>query len=570
MVAPQFAVEVNFLTGRYVATSHNDRRRGEWPPHPARLFSALVAAWAEVEKPDPVERSALEWIENQGAPAIAASDAVPRKTVSHFVPVNDASIISRTLQERRAIEIYDLLDQIHEGLVASGGEVTQGIDRAMKKLSNKRDLAAAVSRVGRTSPNSALAMLPDGRGKQERRFPCMAPKSPRVTYIWDVYPGDDTIRVLDRLLNRVTRLGHSSSLVACRVTPDPPPPTFLVAANGDGRALRTVRPGQVSELVRRHERHQGVRPRSLPFTDVRYKPAATSPLDQVLEPNTSGEWLVFELTHDSRSFPATRGVELAKAMRKAILAYAEDPIPEGVSGHRADGTPSRLPHMAIVPVPFSGFSHADGRLVGIAVSVPNTLDQSSRTALYRAIGIWERTVREGFASSRRSLTLTLALGARGTVKLRRVVGTADLASLRPSVWRKPSLRWVSVTPVALPQHPGSLSRGTAPARAKAWARAEAAIRMACAHVGLPKPAVVKLSLDPWIVGSRNAAHFPAFRQAARGGKSVRRQLVHVALTFDDLVRGPLMLGAGRFFGLGLMRPMFGEDPWQSSEQTAYE
>src|SRR5690606_20928581 len=46
------AIDVEFLTGRYIATSYNDRSRAEWPPHPARLFSALVAAWAGDDEPD--------------------------------------------------------------------------------------------------------------------------------------------------------------------------------------------------------------------------------------------------------------------------------------------------------------------------------------------------------------------------------------------------------------------------------------------------------------------------------------------------------------------------------------
>ncbi len=88
-----FAIEINFLTGRYVATSHYNRRLPEWPPHPARLFSALVAEWA-VEQ-DPTERQALEWLEAQPPPSITASDELPRKVVKHFVPVNDASKLQK-------------------------------------------------------------------------------------------------------------------------------------------------------------------------------------------------------------------------------------------------------------------------------------------------------------------------------------------------------------------------------------------------------------------------------------------------------------------------------------------
>ena len=230
----QFAIEVQFLTGRYVATSHNDRRLGEWPPHPARLFSALVAAWAEVENPDLEERGALEWVEGQEPPAIAASEAVPRRTVSHFVPVNDASVISRSLQERRATEVYEVSDQLHEALVASGGEVTPVIRRLQKRLASGRRVANATGRAGNTPWKAAVAMLPEGRGKQERAFPSMVPDDPCVHYVWSDRPAPQTARALDRLLERVTRLGHSSSLVSCRVAPVAPEPTLVVVCGRTG------------------------------------------------------------------------------------------------------------------------------------------------------------------------------------------------------------------------------------------------------------------------------------------------------------------------------------------------
>ena len=38
------AIRIDLLAERYTATEFNDRNRAEWPPHPGRLFSALVAA----------------------------------------------------------------------------------------------------------------------------------------------------------------------------------------------------------------------------------------------------------------------------------------------------------------------------------------------------------------------------------------------------------------------------------------------------------------------------------------------------------------------------------------------
>ena len=50
-----FAIAIELLAGRYTATRFNDRAEPEWPPHPARLFSAMVAAWADSDDPDPAE-----------------------------------------------------------------------------------------------------------------------------------------------------------------------------------------------------------------------------------------------------------------------------------------------------------------------------------------------------------------------------------------------------------------------------------------------------------------------------------------------------------------------------------
>src|SRR5690606_945380 len=90
------AIDVEFLTGRYVATSYNDRSRAEWPPHPARLFSALVAAWAEDDEPDEDAAGALDWLAAAGAPEIVAdpNDSVSRRTVMNvYVPDIGASLV---------------------------------------------------------------------------------------------------------------------------------------------------------------------------------------------------------------------------------------------------------------------------------------------------------------------------------------------------------------------------------------------------------------------------------------------------------------------------------------------
>lgn len=544
----KFCIEVNFLTSRYIATCHNDRQRPEWPPHPARLFSALVATWADADEPAPSEREALAWLEAQGHPAIATSDAVPRKVVSHFVPVNDTSIISRAWQNRKADKIEPLAKQYHQELVDSGGELTKTATRLWKKISKERDIDAQVTKVGNTNRDSAMQMLPERRSKQERFFPSVTPEEARVTYIWYGPLPDGINEVLDRLLSRVTRLGHSSSLVSCQLSTNPIAPTHVPREDGI-ESLRSIRRGQLAELERQFARHRESRPRSLPYTEVRYQPASEIlEAGRPWEPDTTGDWIVFEFAHGSRTLPATRAAEIASTMRSAIMHYAEEPVPEGISGHTPEGGSTMNPHVAFLPLPYVGFKRADGRLLGMAVSVPKGLTEVTRRALFRAIGAWEDT--RGLQGC-----LRLTFGSRGVVQMSRQYGLATLFSLRPKVWNRCSDRWVSATPIALPKHPGHLCRGTASARAKAWLLTEAAVVAACHHVGLPKPSTVQVSLTSFITGGRDAGDFPPFIQSGQNRNPIRRQLVHALLTFESAVSGPMVLGAGRFLGLGLMRPL---------------
>ena len=545
------AIEVNFLTGRFVASAYNNREASEWPPHPARLFSALVASWAEAGEND-AERELLEWLEAQPAPSLVASGADPRRVVSHYVPVNDAEIVQRRRDTVKHLsELTDLNAQYEDELERSGGELTKKAERTRAKINKLMDVDDQVTEPGTTAVKSALELLPDGRGKQERHFPSVTPSESRVTFVWaDAEPSDSIRGSLDQLLERVTRLGHSSSLVSCRVVSDPPLPNWTPGSGS--HVLRCIGPGQLAALQERFQQHQAIKPRSLPFSPVRYgdvpsEPGSPSPL----HPDTAGDWVVFELLlkSQSRRFPSTRAVDVASTMRAAIMSHAEDPIPEGLSGHQPAGTPTLEPHVAFLPLPYVGSQYADGRIMGLAVSIPASLDDVSRRATLRAIGHWELEVG--------SDPLILTFGRSGMLQLKRRTGPIDLVSIRPEIWQKPSQRWVSATPIALPTHPGAFGKGSAAARAKAWDRAEQAVVASCRYVGLPEPARVELSLAPFIRGARPAADFPPFRQRGSDGNQVARRLVHASLVFDQTVEGPLVLGAGRFLGLGLMRPIGG-------------
>lgn len=74
-------ISVRFHDGRYHGA-------GDWPPSPARLFQALVAA-AALPGLDAAKRVALTWLESLDPPMIAAPKALAGQNVNLFVPNND-------------------------------------------------------------------------------------------------------------------------------------------------------------------------------------------------------------------------------------------------------------------------------------------------------------------------------------------------------------------------------------------------------------------------------------------------------------------------------------------------
>src|SRR5690242_7586313 len=100
-----FALAVHYLTGRSVAKRYGSQEDPEWPPEPARLLCALVAALhAGGNRQD--ERAALKWLEEQECPSLCFSDWVERSSYVSYVPANDA--FTRRKAARRPVERGDL------------------------------------------------------------------------------------------------------------------------------------------------------------------------------------------------------------------------------------------------------------------------------------------------------------------------------------------------------------------------------------------------------------------------------------------------------------------------------
>ena len=253
---------------------------------------------------------------------------------------------------------------------------------------------------------------------------------------------------------------------------------------------------------------------------------------------------------------SSRSADLAKALRRALIEiHGDTNLPRVLSGHRSDGLPADSPHVAFVACPFVGHKHADGSVQGLAVVLPRTLAPAERDTLLRLIARWEKTraLDDG----------TLELGVRDgrplTMRLKRVDVTSK-TSLSPGRWCRPARSFVTATPIVLDRFPGNLRSNLDRTAHKAAIEAQGSIADACERIGLPRPLSVEVSSAPLIPGAQPAR---AFSPQSRGGRQPPRVRVHAQITFADKVRGPVILGAGRFFGLGLCLPLPESDDAQS-------
>jgi CRISPR-associated protein Csb2 len=549
-------IEVELLGARYAATAHNDRGLAEWPPHPARFYSALVAAMHELQPVDTDERNALLWMERQPAPALDVDLAVDqnlgrRKVHDVFVPVNNVSLIGGDVDIDKPLrEARQRMASLAETRETSGelNKAKKDIEKEEKKLAQLlAGLHVIDDAPSKEDLKTAVALLPDRRTRQVRTFPVVMPGRSRFAFVWSDAVPADLRAALERLCARVTRLGHSSSLVRCAIVERAITPTLV--PNDDGSyVLRTVGPGQLDRLEKEFAQHQGVENRVLPSRPQRYGPPRAKATEMTRPQSVfSSDWIIFERVGGSRPL-SSRATDLTRALRDALIEqYSSPDIPAWLSGHRQDGTPATQPHLAFVALPFIGHEHADASVQGCAVVVPRQLAAKDHASLLRLIALWEKNQ----AISGTDGTMELAGGTLPTVRVRRV-GLSAKVSLLPETWCRPARRFITATPIALDRNPGNLRSNLHGTAHKASIEAQNDIATACERIGLPRPVSVEVSLSPLLAGAQPVHSFLPW--PAKPGRT-RRVRVHADILFAEIVNGPVILGAGRYFGLGLCRPV---------------
>jgi CRISPR-associated protein Csb2 len=217
-------------------------------------------------------------------------------------------------------------------------------------------------------------------------------------------------------------------------------------------------------------------------------------------------------------------VPITEAVRNALTKYLPDGAPGMLTGHNADGTVLTRQHMAIIPLPRVGDTYADGDVLGVGLLLPTDCSDADYGLLIEGLGRWLR--------------------AGGHVDIGGIRWVMEVANgdprrgLRADRFDGMAATWTSVTPVVCDRHP------------RRDLTLLDVVGTMCRDVGLPMPESVEAASYGQLIGADDS------RRHSLGGRDYlgRQYTRHLRIVWPRKVPGPILLGRGRYFGLGVMLP----------------
>ncbi len=351
----------------------------------------------------------------------------------------------------------------------------------------------------------------------------VTPRVPTVRYLWPVDIEDEHLRALQVRAARVGYLGCADSPVRVRVERLPDDislasETYRPDPNGDA-SIGVPTAGRLETLdvafAEWTEHGTAVGRSQFPAltTKISYR------VPQAGNRDTANGRVVATLVLRS-GVSGRRVAAVAATFKAAVLRRFEDTQgqkpPQVLHGHGFGTDGYDLARF--LSLPDVGHLHASGRILGVALWLPPGCGDAVTAA-----------VREVVHSVRR-------LDGRGIhVSTEAWQGQRRPLAVQPRRWIGPSRRWVTAFPAVHERHV-SLTLD----EVGRW----------CEHAGLPRPAAVRSSRSPLATGSVSLAPSEVHRPGMP-----RRPYSHVELLFDQLVRGPVVIGSARQRGLGLCFPV---------------
>lgn len=502
---PQFLnISVHYL--QPLCHARGESGEPEWPPSPLRLFQSLVAAsaarWNErirIEHAAP----ALSWLEKLPAPSIVAPPGETAKARYRlYVPNNVGDLVA--------------------------GSWSRGGESDIAKYRTEKDV-------------------------QPTWLPTAPDESPTVHYLFEIPDGDPEARAsIDILIGAarsLTHVGWGVDMVAGNATViDAQSAAALKGVRWQSTddpssvALRVPRDGTFQALTSLHERFLNRIQRDSRGEESFHPVPPLSEWKSVgyrRETDVIGRpWRLFELRNSDGTFfsySQTRLIHVAAMTRHLACDLVQRSLPRGttpgwseqyVAGHNT-GNGNEHRQLSYLPLPSIGITHADQAVRRVLIAGPigdlAYVDHIAKLLAGQRLVPEAGTTLQGdpllIPKSRDAVT-GLYVGRSST--------------------------WTSVTPVILPGHDDHRPAKTRKLIEKALA--QSGVSQTCEFEWSPYSAFAR-SLTAHRYNRRKE---PAGYVRPEHLKNLTA--VHLTLRFSEGVRvpGPLVIGAGRHCGLGLM------------------
>ena len=486
---------------------HEDRYHGtnDWPPSPARLFQSLIAG-AGLQGPlQKDQMEALEWLETMQPPIMAAPTIHKGQPVGNFVPNNDLDAVGgdprRIGSIRAKKEIRPLLFDAEQPLLYAwtlGGESNKG-----KFVNVLCQLAEKIYQLGRG-----------------------------VDLAWAWAEIIDKIELASRLDNYAGTV-HRPSLA------------------GTGNPMSCPISGSFASLEKRH--HAKVSR----FEVVKIDRAVSQNFRRLPKPKFQS--VAYDSPPSRRLFDLRSGIELEQfqawnleraslliqsirdaAFKKLTAAFPAKAaqLEHWLIGRNANGSNGGKAdeRIRLIPLASIGHAQADHSIRRVFIESPANCPIRADDLFWAFNGV--------------------ELGEE--TDLSRLSTSEDGSFLRHYGVGHAATEWQTITPAVLPESAKRRriepSRRLAEAkdaseRAREQGQARAAVITALRHAGLNLNVLdIVVQREPF---QSHGARAEAF---ALGTRFAKERLWHVAITFAEPIQGPLVLGDGRFLGLGVFAP----------------
>jgi CRISPR-associated protein Csb2 len=504
---PCLTITVRFHDGRYHGS-------GEWPPSPARLFQALVAGAARGENLSAGAVESFQWLEGLAPPVIVAPSAYAGQGFKNFVPNND--------------------------LDAVGGDPARINEIRTGKIIRPRTFDAAAQLLyAWTFEHSADA-------KRHSRSICEIANS-----LYQLGRGVDMAWAQGEVFEESkadARLREGGGIL------------WRPNKSGDSVTLACPHPRSLASLM---ERFKKTRER---FKTVRKGGRAVSFFSQAPKPdfgqvpyNSPPIFLLFDIKKADAFAPQhlERVVALTETVRDLAVQRLktsnwrrddpkrEDCIEKVVIGRDAKES-DKAQRIRITPLPSIGHAQTERSVRRVLVVVPPDCPIATGDVAWAFSGL---------ALNFDSETGEVPDDCAELVP-------ADDRTMLGNYGLEPTgkyRRWRSVTPAALPER--AARRRIDPHRLREEAKdgaerlreqaaAERAARQALRHSGIDTSVqTVRVQREPFEGRGQRVEAF------APGTRFAKERLWHVEIAFAQPVPGPLLIGDGRYLGLGLMAPV---------------